>query len=167
MTCSDVQERIEAVAAGDEPATDALRTHVEGCLRCAAALARARRIEAVLADRPAPAAPARFSASVAARIRREYWQSEQQVDRFFNLAVAIGLLAILGGALALMNLATVTGAVAEFVSVVNSLATESGSRAAEQPAPVLTTYLLAGGFLLTALLVWWWAEKRLSLDSDT
>jgi anti-sigma factor RsiW len=166
MTCREVQESIEAVAAGDEPASDAFRTHVEGCLRCAAAFARARRIEETLARRPAPPAPARFSAAVAARIRREYWRSEQQVDRFFNVAIAIGLVAILGGALAIVNLTTVTSAMAGIVAVLHTLATESGSRAVEQSAPVLSTYLLAGGFLLTALLVWWWAEKRRSLDDE-
>ncbi|HVD92206.1 MAG TPA: hypothetical protein VNC21_07990 [Vicinamibacterales bacterium] len=164
MTCQDVQERIEAVAAGDEAATDAFRAHVEGCLRCAASFARARRIEEALAGRPAPQAPSRFGASVAARIRGEYWRSEQQVDRLFNVAVGIGLLAIFGGALALVNLTTVTGAVADIVAILNRLTTQSGSRAAEQVALGFSTYVMAGGFLLTALLVWWWAEKRLSLD---
>jgi anti-sigma factor RsiW len=164
MTCRDVQERIEAIAAGDEPATDALRRHVEGCLRCAAALARARRIEETLTHRPAPAPPPRFSASVAARLRRERWREEQQVDRVFNMAVVVGLVAIAGGVLALVNLTTVTGAMAAIVAVLKNLATESGSRAADQAAPVLSTYLFAGGFVLTALLVWWWAEKRLSLS---
>ena len=164
MTCRDIQDRIEAVAAGDEAATDAFRAHLEGCPRCTAALARARRIEAALAGRPAPPAPTRFSASVAARIRGEYWRSEQQVDRLFNIAVGIGIVAILAGVLALVNLTTVTGAVAAMMSMLSTMATQSGSRAAEPAAPAFTTYVLAGGFLLTALLIWWWAEKRLSLD---
>ena len=87
MTCREVQESIEAIAAGDEPATGAFRAHVETCARCAAALATARRIEESLAARPAPAAPARFAATVVARIRREHWRAEQQVDRMFNIAV--------------------------------------------------------------------------------
>jgi hypothetical protein len=163
MTCRDVQERIEAVAAGDEAATEDFRAHVEGCLRCASAFASARRIEEALTARPAPQAPARFTASVAARIRGEYWRSEQQVDRLFNVAVGIGLVAIFGGALALVNLTSVTIAVADIVAVLNRLTAQSAGRAAEQSAPVFSTYLMAGGFLLTALLVWWWAEKRMSL----
>lgn len=162
MTCREIDDRIEAVAAGDEPASEAFRAHVEGCLRCAAALARATRIEAVLAGRPAPAAPPRFTAAVAARIRRDYWRSEQQVDRLFNVAVAIGVIAIVGAALALVNLTTVTAAVAGLASMINSVATESAGRVNE-PTPMFSTYLLAGGFLLTALLVWWWAEKRWSV----
>jgi anti-sigma factor RsiW len=162
MTCREIDDRIEAVAAGDEAASDAFRAHVEGCLRCAAALARATRIEAALARRAAPPAPPRFSAAVAARIRREYWRSEQQVDRLFNVAVAIGVIAIVGAALALVNLTTVTAAVAGLASMINSVATESAGRVNEQ-TPMFSTYLLAGGFLLTALLVWWWAEKRWSV----
>jgi anti-sigma factor RsiW len=164
MTCRDIQERIEAVVAGDEAATEDFRTHVEGCVRCASTFATARRIEEALAARPALQAPARFTASVAARIRGESWRSEQQVDRLFNVAVGVGLVAIFGGALALVNLTSVTVAVADLVAIVTRLTTQSASRAAEPSAPVFSTYLMAGGFLLTALLVWWWAEKRMSLS---
>ena len=159
MTCRDVQERIDAIAGGDEPATDAFRAHVEGCLRCASALARARRIEATLAARPAPSAPARFTAAVAARIRREHWRSEQQVDRVFNVAVAVGLAAIAGGALALMNLTNVSGTIAAGLAALTTFASQPGGRGATQAVPALSTYLLAGGMLLTALFVWSWAER--------
>ena len=164
MTCRDIQERIEAVVAGDEVATEDFRAHVEGCLRCASTFATARRIEEALAARPSPQAPGRFTGSVAARIRGESWRSEQQVDRLFNVAVGVGLVAIFGGALALVNLTSVTIAVADMVAIVNRLTAQSAARAAEQSAPVFSTYLMAGGFLLTALLVWWWAEKRMSVS---
>src|SRR5687768_12105798 len=107
MTCKDVEEGIEAVAAGDQAADRAFVAHVETCVRCAAALAGARRIEEALAARPIPVAPPRFAAAVASRIRRDYWRSEQQVDWMFNVAIAVALIAIAGGTLALVNLTAV------------------------------------------------------------
>jgi anti-sigma factor RsiW len=159
MTCQEMDERIEAIAAGDEPAGAALLAHIEACPGCAAALARARAIEAALAARPVPAAPARFAAAVTSRIRREYWRSEQQVDRMFNVAVAAGLIAVAGGTLALVNLSAVTDAIAVGLSALNALATEQGGATATQAAPAFSTYLLGGGFLVTAVLVWSWAER--------
>lgn len=76
MTCQDVLNRIEALAAGDEAATPEVRAHLEGCLSCAAALATARHIEDALASRPAPPAPARFTTAVVARVHQERWRSE-------------------------------------------------------------------------------------------
>jgi hypothetical protein len=154
-----MEERIEAVAAGDEPADDSFRAHVEGCVTCAAALARARRIEETLAARPAPPAPPRFAALVASRIRREHWRAEQQVDWVFNVAVAIGLVAIAGGTLALVNVTLVTDSIGAGVSALFTYLAQTG---AEPPAQVpvgLPTYLLAAGFLATTLLVWSWAER--------
>jgi anti-sigma factor RsiW len=159
MNCLDLEDQIEAVAAGDEPAGGAFLAHVETCPRCASALARARAIEAALAARPVPAAPPRFAAAVASRIRRDYWRSEQQVDRMFNVAVAAGLIAIAGGTLALVNLSAVTDANAAGLTALNALATEQGGAVATQAAPAFSTYLLGGGFLVTAVLVWSWAER--------
>jgi hypothetical protein len=159
MTCKETEERIEAVAAGDEPADAAFLAHVESCVRCAAALARARRIEAVLAARPIPAAPARFAASVASRIRHDYWRSEQQVDRMFNVAVAAGLIAIAGGTLALVNVSAVMDGLGAALSALQALAQEQRG-GISGAAPAFSTYLLGAGFLVTALLVWSWAERR-------
>jgi hypothetical protein len=158
MTCQDAEDRIEAVAAGDQPADAAFLAHVESCVRCAAALSRARRIEAVLAARPVPAAPPPFAAAVASRIRREYWQSEQRVDWAFNIAVVAGLIAIAGGTLALINLTAVVDGLSAGLSALQALAVEQRAGGAAQ-APALSTYLLGGGFLVTALLVWSWAER--------
>ena len=159
MTCRDVLDRVEAVAAGDEAATPELRAHLEGCLMCAAALAEARRIEAALAARPAPVAPPRFAAAVASRIRQQRWQSEQHVDRMFNVALIAGVLAIAAGVVAFFNVNTLAGAFTASVGVLNRVAEE----VFVQAAPAFSTYLAAGGFLATALFVWWWAERRLSL----
>ena len=158
MTCREVQGSIEAVAAGDEPATAAFRAHIEGCPGCAAALATARRIEESLAARPAPAAPARFTAAVTARIRGEHWRAEQQVDRMFNAAVAAGVVAIGAGALALFNIESVMTAATAAAAVLTDAITQQGSPTTMQGAPAMWTYLLAGGLLGTSLLVWRWAE---------
>lgn len=159
MTCREVDDLIEAVVAGDEPASEAFHSHVEGCMRCAAAVAAARQIELALVARPVETAPVNFAATVVARIRRERWRSEQHVDRLFNAALVAGVALVIGGMLALLNLSGVTGAVGAGVALMNQL----GSRLIVEAAPSLSTYLLSVAFFLTALLVWWWAERRLSL----
>ena len=152
MKCVDFEDHIEAVAAGEEP-DGAFAAHLDGCARCTAALSRARLIEATLAARPVPAAPARFASAVATRIRLDDWRSEQQVDRMFNVAVAVGLVAIAGGTLALVNLSAVMDAIAAGASALNGVLTQRGD-AMEVRVPAFSTYLLVGGFLVTALLVW-------------
>lgn len=159
MTCSDVLDRLEAVAAGDEPASAELRSHLEGCVACAAALATARKIEAALAARPAPTPPARFSAVVTSRIRQDRWRSEQHIDRMFNVALLLGLVGIAIGVLALFNVHAMTAAFTGSLTLLNRLTGEI----VVQAAPRVSTYLGAAGFLATALFVWWWAERRLSL----
>jgi hypothetical protein len=158
MICREADERIEAVAAGDEPAGVAFRSHVEGCPRCTAALARARALERALAARPAVDAPPRFAAAVAARVRHEHWRSEQRVDRMFNVAVAAGFIAIVAGTLALVNLSAVAQGFGAGLSALFALAAEAQSTPAAK-VPALSVYLLAGAFLVTTLLVWSWAER--------
>ena len=75
MTCRDVLESIEPIVAGEVAPDPAIRAHIESCPRCAAEIASARRIEALLASRSAPPAPARFTASVLQRIRRDEWRA--------------------------------------------------------------------------------------------
>jgi anti-sigma factor RsiW len=159
MTCREVDDRIEAIVSGDEAGTDAFRAHLETCLRCAEAVAAARRVEQTLAARIAVRAPADFAGAVVARIRRERWRSEEQVDRLFNLALAAGVVLIVGGVFALMNLSGIAGVMAAGVTAIDQVA----SRVFLEAAPLVPTYLLAGAFLVTAVLAWWWAERRLSL----
>ena len=45
MSCSDVLELIEPIAAGDLRADEAVRAHLQSCVTCAAALASAQRLE--------------------------------------------------------------------------------------------------------------------------
>lgn len=159
MDCRHVRENVEAIAGGDAPVTDDMRAHLESCPACAAALASARRIEALLSVRETPEPPARFTASVLQRIRRERWSAEQQVDRLFNVAIGLGVAVVIGGIGALMNLSgvlTAAGTVWDAVAAV-------GTSTAREAAPTVVTYIAAAGLLVSALATWWWAERKLSL----
>lgn len=158
MTCRDVEDRIEAVLSEDEPATDAFRAHVESCPRCAAAVAAARQIDQLFASTTRVRAPADFSSTVLARIRRERWRSEQHVDRLFNAGLAAGVLLIVAGVVALLNMSGITTLVSTGARVVN----EAVGRILFESVPRLST-LTAVAFLATAAFVWWWAERRLSM----
>jgi anti-sigma factor RsiW len=155
MTCDDVLDRIEPLAAGDLTPTDALRAHLETCPSCAAALATARRIEGFLAARPAIDAPARFAAAVQARIRRERWVEEQRVDRIFNVAIAAAILLAVGGVFFLLRGAAVLEATGQFVALVSAL----GETEARVSTPTMGTYAAATGLFVSGLVMWWWAES--------
>jgi anti-sigma factor RsiW len=159
VTCKDARELVEAIAAGDLDVDDARRAHFESCPACAAALASARRIEAALKARETPKAPAAFTSTVVARIRHERWKSEQHVDRVFNIAIAVAVLLVLGGVLALTN---VSGVIAGAGMMWGLLGAVSGQVVAAA-APAILTYVAAAGLLVSALVMWWWAERRLSL----
>jgi anti-sigma factor RsiW len=154
MTCQEMDDRIEALAAGDEPHTDETRAHLEGCVRCQAALARAQQIERVLAGRPTQAAPPQFAQAIAARVRRERWQSEQALDRWFNVIVVACVLLLAAG---LWMLANVSGMAAVGADA-GRLMREGAGLAAERLARDLPTYAAAMGILLSTIAIWWWAE---------
>jgi anti-sigma factor RsiW len=156
MTCTHALELVEPIAAGELDVDAAARAHFESCPACASALATARRIEAVLAVRPAPPAPDRFEGMVLQRISRERWRAEVQVDRLFNVAVAVSIMLVVGGLAALMNLQGVLAAVGGMWEVVSA----SGTEALRNAVPTLSTYVAAAGLLLSALAMWWWADSR-------
>jgi anti-sigma factor RsiW len=158
MTCRDVDDQIEAIVSGEE-ASEAVRAHVEGCVRCAAALATARRIELAIVARPISRAPAEFTAAVVRRIRGDRWRAEQHVDRLFNSIIAAGVLVLLAAVLALFNLSGVTGTLRAGLVLANQMM----SRMLVRAVPELSTYLLASALLFTALFVWWWAERTFSV----
>jgi hypothetical protein len=155
MTCHELDERIEALAAGDETPTDQVRAHLDGCVRCQAALAQARQIERLLAARPVQAPPARFTEAVAAHVRRERWESEQALDRWFNVIVAACVLLAAAG---LWLLANVSGMAAVGADA-GRLMREGAGIAAERLARDLPTYVAATGILLSSVAIWWWAER--------
>ena len=159
MTCREVLELVEPIAAGDVPVSDGLRRHVETCPSCAAALAVARRIEAALARQAAPPAPPGFAASVQQAVRRERWRSEQHVDRMFNLAMAAAVLLVVGGLAAMMNVSSVLA----IAGGIWNLGSRFGGEVAHQAAPTLNTYAAAAALLLSALAMWWWADRTWSV----
>jgi anti-sigma factor RsiW len=159
LTCADALERVEPIAAGDLVVDADARAHFETCPRCASALASARRIEAALAARETPSAPPKFTAAVAARIRRERWRTEQRIDRVFNIAVAVAILLVVGGVAALLNVSNVLSAAA----AAWDLAWVATNERVEVAGTSLTTYVAAAAFMASALAMWWWAERRLSL----
>jgi anti-sigma factor RsiW len=159
LKCAGVLELVEPIAAGDLAVDDRLRAHLESCPRCASALASARRIEAALADRPAPATPPRFTGAVLARIRRDRWLSEQRVDRIFNLAVATAVLLMVGGVVGLFNVDRVVAAAAALVQLLDTAV----ARRPEARTPQLAAYVGSIGLFISVLATWWWAERRLSL----
>lgn len=159
MTCDDVLEIVEAIAAGDVEVDSALRAHFETCPRCASTLASARRLETLLVARAKPKAPDGFTQAVLARIRQEQWQSEERVDRLFNVAIVIALLLVVGSVIALTNVDAALGAAGTVWGMVASASGQAVSAA----APVFMTYVAAIGLLMSALVMWWWADRRVSL----
>ena len=155
MTCSDVLNLVEPIAAGDLTPDAATRVHIETCPRCASALATARRIESALASRPAPPAPERFTAGVQYRIRRQRWQAEEHVDRVFNAAMAVAALLVVAGGAFLLNVQAVFGGAAVVASVIRAV----GSEAIVSATPWLGTYVAGTALLGSAVAMWWWAER--------
>jgi len=159
MSCSDVLDLIEPIAAGELRADEAVRAHLESCVTCAAALAAAQRLESALKGMEIPPAPAAFTGMVLQRIRRDRWQSEQNVDRLFNLAIVAAVLLMAGGIAAMLNiggLVTITGSAL-------SLLRDSMREGVHQAVPTVATYVAAAGLLASALGMWWWAERRLMI----
>ena len=157
MSCSDVVDLIEPIAAGELAADEAVRAHLQSCVTCAAALASAQRLESALKGMEIPPAPPAFTAMVLQRIRRDYWQSEQNVDRLFNLAMVAAVLLMIGGVAAMLNVDAVLAISGSALALLRD-----GMRASvHQAAPTLATYVAAAGLLASALGMWWWAERRM------
>ena len=159
MTCRDVLSIVEAIAAGDLEVEDRVRAHFESCPRCASELASARRLEALLEARVPAEPPPRFSSTVLARIRSERWESEQRVDRIFNVAIVLAVLLIVGSVAAMTNVSGVLRA----GSWIWEGVIEVSGRMFHEAQPVLLTYIAGAALLMSALAMWWWAERRLTL----
>jgi anti-sigma factor RsiW len=159
MTCREAVHLVEAIAAGELEVEEPVRAHFESCPACASALAAARRIERALQARPAPQAPARFTAAVFVRIRSDRWRSEQRVDRIFNVAIVAASLLVVGGLAALTNV----GAVLAAGGWVWGAVSQMSGQLVQQAAPTILTYVAATFLLMSTLGMWWWAERRLSL----
>ena len=157
MNCPDVLDLVEPIAAGDLVPDDRVRDHLQSCPGCAGALASAQRLEAQLKAMEFPAAPPAFASRVLQRIRRDRWQSEQNVDRLFNVAMVAAVILIAGGVLAMLNLETVI----TLTGSAWALLKEGSRETARTAAPTVVTYLAAVGLLASALAMWAWAERRM------
>ena len=156
MTCREVIEQIEAIAAGDQVLDEDSRGHLESCPGCAAALAAAHRLEEYLAARPAIAPPPKFTSSVLQRIRRERWRSEQRVDRLFNLAMIFAAGVVLTGTAFLFNMSTAV----ELASTASRGLSVAAEEMLRRAAPSAGTYIAAMALLISALGMWWWADAN-------
>ncbi len=155
MTCNDLLDLVEPIAADELTPTAEMRAHLETCPSCASARATARRIEATLAARLVVEAPPRFAASVHARIRRERWVAEQRVDRIFNVAIAAAVLLLAGGVFFLLRGSAVLEGTVQFLALAGTF----GDQAAQAAAPSAGTYVAATGLFVSGLAMWWWAES--------
>ena len=61
MACTDLDELIEPIAAGEMVPDADVRAHLASCAACAHALELARQIDGVLAAQPVPDLPAAFT----------------------------------------------------------------------------------------------------------
>ena len=153
MRCEDLDDLIEALADGAPVPPDA-GPHVARCAACQARVELARAVDRLLLAREVPRPPDAFTAHVMRLVHQERWRVEQFVDVGFNVAMAAGLLIVLGGVSGLLwslgwfslDVATVTAAVNTFAPWTNELASQAQT-------------LIIGALLLSsALALWWWVE---------
>ena len=155
MTCDEVLDAVEPIAAGEFAPDEPMTAHLTTCVRCASALDAARHVEALLRQRPAAAAPAQFTSRTMARIRRARWRNEQMIDWGFN--AALGAMAVLIAA-GIWIVATRSGLT--FVSRDALELFGAGMKSlVQRVSPSLPLYVLATALLVTALGIWWWAER--------
>ena len=154
--CDHLEPLVEAIADDSFEPSPEDRAHLESCAVCSGRLARARAIHALLLTRELPTPSASFTASVMARVQRERWKDEQVVDFGFNLAIAAGVLLIVGGVLALAwSFGLLT-----FGMDVRGLMAAVASQWVDRAIQQLQTIVMATVLLTMALGLWWWAEGR-------
>lgn len=159
MTCDDVQNAIELIAAGELTPDAATSSHLATCAPCASALEAARRLDALLRQRPIPAPPAQFTARTMAGIRRARWRNEQMIDWGFNAVLALVAVAIAAGIWIVVSRSGFTLVGNDALQLFNA-----GMRTfAQRVSPSLPIYALATALLVTALGIWWWAERDASI----
>ena len=159
MSCTELNAVIEAIAAGEVEPDPGTRAHLATCIACARALALARQIDALLAAQPSPDTSPGFTPALMARLRRDRWRSEQYLDLGFNVAVALAIVAGVGG---LWLVLSATGLVGVSTDLTRLLLASTASLVASI-APALPIYTLAAGVFVSGVAIWWWAEHGLEI----
>src|SRR6187200_1064554 len=117
MTCTDFDELIEPIAAGEMEPDAGMRAHLQSCAACSRALAMARQIDLVLASQPALEPSPAFTGVLMARLRRERWRSEQSLDVAFNIAVGLAVAVGVGGVVMVATASGMAAVSADLVRV--------------------------------------------------
>ncbi len=155
MRCEEADRLIDAFVSRDEVASDELVRHVESCQRCTAAIELAKTVESWLAARPVTPPPSGFARSVVERLHTDRWRAERNLDLGFNLAIAAGLVVVVGGVWLFINVSGLTAVTEDVARIFADGVTTLAARVVIG----LPTYTAAAGLVMTALGVWWWAER--------
>jgi anti-sigma factor RsiW len=156
MTCDGVLNAIELIAAGELKPDNGMAAHLATCASCASALEAARRLDALLRQRPIATPPAQFTSRTMARIRRARWRNEQMIDWSFNAALTLVAMAVAAGIWIVVSRSGLTFAAANDAQQLLGAELRAFVQRASASLPV---YALATALLVTALGIWWWAER--------
>jgi anti-sigma factor RsiW len=159
MFCDEALDSVEAIAGGELVPDGRIAAHLASCPNCAAALDSARALEGLLQRRPAPAAPAQFTARTLARVRRARWRNEQFLDVGFNVAIAAIVVAVAVVLWMVLNRSGLTAVSNEAINLLGSGVVSVARRV----APSVPLYAGATALLATALAIWWWAEREAAM----
>jgi len=157
MTCDDLADLIGPWAEGElTPPADA-SGHVDSCRHCAARLALARQLDRALASCEAKIPSPQFSQDVLKRLRREWWEAEEDLDWWFNVLVGLGLLVVAGGIWLLFDVSGLTALTSDATTLFGTGITAL----MQQISGSLPIYLGATALLIGALLIWRWTDGDL------
>ena len=152
--CEDLEPLIEAIADESLVPETGQAAHLASCPECAARLAAARNIDALLAARDVAAPEPSFTAAVMARVGEERWQTERVLDLGFNLFMAAGVLVIVAGAAGFAWSLGFLSISIHVDEIWNALGADVTGRVVSQ----VQTFVMAAALLTMALVLWWWAE---------
>jgi predicted anti-sigma-YlaC factor YlaD len=159
MFCDEALDAVEAIAAGEVTPEGRVAEHLASCPNCSAALESARRLDAMLRQRPAPRAPAQFTTRTLGRVRRARWRMDQYLDLGFNIAIVLIVGAVVGGIWMLLHRTGLTAVGNDAVDLLGTGLVTFIHRV----GPSLPLYAGATALLATALGIWWWAERDATL----